>query len=205
MAMCINVLFGTLTTQVIFNAPNVGLCLLQAPLEAAIQTGVPRRTAADSIRRDANAAGVFFDPEEDLMKVLHEPLCAKKHISGQVLIATLIDAEATALLPAMEGSFRDALVWHLDRFETRTVDLCRATGVSRDVINKLIRGESRSTAAENALLIAAFYGKSLEEFIRCDEDHSPRTLASLADLLTPAEARLLEAQVRGILAQRGSR
>lgn len=139
------------------------------------------------------------------MQIVHDETCAKKHNSNQVLIATLNPEAPAALLRAMNGSFRDALIWHLDSTQTRVADLTRATGVSRDVINKLLNGSSRSTAVENAILIAAYFGKSLEQFIRRDDTEPHESLAALTELLTPDEERLLAAQVRGILAQRGSR
>lgn len=105
----------------------------------------------------------------------------------------------------MATSFRNALVWHLARHNTKIADLVRRTGVSRDVINKLKKREESSTTPENALLIAAYYGKTLEQFIRCDDDKADRPLLALVDLLTPDEEALLAAQVRGLISERGQR
>jgi plasmid maintenance system antidote protein VapI len=89
----------------------------------------------------------------------------------------------------------------MDKHGTTIAELVRATGVSRDVINKMRGRTEASTVVENALLIAAYYGKDLECFMRMDRE--PRSaLPALSDLLTPDEARLIEAQVRGILAAR---
>ena len=104
----------------------------------------------------------------------------------------------------MQKTFQNALKWHMEREQTRVVDLVRATGVSRDTINKILRRDNASTSAENALLIAAYFGKSLETFILCDEVASVQHLAALAELMRPEEARLIEAQVMGILKSRGS-
>lgn len=90
----------------------------------------------------------------------------------------------------------------MEHYRTSISELVKATGVSRDVINKLRARENASTTAENALLIAAYYGKSVNDFITLrDEDESRRT-AALLDLLTPEERQLLQAQIRGLLSAR---
>jgi plasmid maintenance system antidote protein VapI len=92
----------------------------------------------------------------------------------------------------------------MDTHDTKIVDLVRHTGISRDVINKLLARERSSTVVENAVLIAAFYGETIEEFMRCGGPRDARSLAALSSLLTDDEARMLEAQVRGLLQQRGA-
>lgn len=198
-------LFGTQLVQVIFKPGYVGIRLRQSPLEALIETGVATHAAAYCVGPHACRFGIVLDALEYEMQFVHAASCAKKHTSDQVLIATLNETDPAALLRRMNGSFRDALIWHLETTQTRVADLTRATGVSRDVINKLLSGASRSTAAENAILIAAYFGKSLEQFIRRDDTEPHQSLAALTELLTPDEERLLAAQVRGILGQRGSR
>jgi transcriptional regulator with XRE-family HTH domain len=104
----------------------------------------------------------------------------------------------------MSGSFRNALIWHMERDETKVTDLVKGSGVSRDTINKLLARENASTSVENALLIAAYYGKTVEQFIQKD-DSAENHLAALSELLQPDEVRMLEAQVRGLIAQRATR
>jgi plasmid maintenance system antidote protein VapI len=99
----------------------------------------------------------------------------------------------------MGHAFRDAFVWHFETLETKIAELVRATGISRDVINKLLAREGSSTSAENALLIAGYYGKTLEAFVSYDS-RGDFGLPALAELLTDDEAKIVAAQVRGILA-----
>lgn len=139
------------------------------------------------------------------MKVLHDGKCAESYIPAQVLIETLRPERPLALSAAMERSFRQALIWHMQRHETRVVDLMRGSGVSRGIINKLIREENGTTGVENAMKLAAFYGKGVEEFVRMQDIPVDHPLMALAALLSPDEERLVEAQVRGILAARGLR
>lgn len=119
--------------------------------------------------------------------------------------ATLNGTPIGRLNYGMASDFRNALLWHMDKNETKIADLVKSTGISRDVINKLRSRENSSTTAENAMLIASYYGKSLEQFVRCEDVSHENALAALADLLRPDEAAMIEAQLRGILAARDSR
>lgn len=105
----------------------------------------------------------------------------------------------------MKVSFRDALVWHMDREQTKIVDLVKSTRVSRDVINKLLGRPESSTTPENAVLIAAFYGKTVNQFMNLEEVGQAEALSTLFGLLQPAEQQLLRAQVDGILRNRPAR
>ena len=120
-------------------------------------------------------------------------------------IATLNAVPIGRLTCGMASDFRNALLWHMDRHKTKISDLVKATGISRDVINKLKSRENSSTTVENALLIASFYGETLEQFFQCETTKSENVLSSLAQMLRPEEVEMLEAQVRGILASRGPR
>ena len=114
-------------------------------------------------------------------------------------IDTLQNVAAGSLTCGMSGDFRRALMWHMDRHQTAIADLVRETGVSRDVINKLKAREDSSTTAENAMLIAAYYGKSVNDFMNLRETDETDRLRALFDLLSPVERRLLEAQMRGLI------
>lgn len=105
----------------------------------------------------------------------------------------------------MAKTFREALLWHMQRAGIGPAKLAQETGVSLDVIKKLRTHAIETTAVENAILIAAYFGLSLEAFMRAGEDQRGQALSELAALLTPEEARLLEAQLRGLLASRGRR
>lgn len=104
-----------------------------------------------------------------------------------------------SLSATMSIEFRDALIWHMEQHKTSVAKLVRATGVSRDVINKLRSRPDSSTTAENAMLIAAFYGKSVNAFISKQEVSSEDRLTALFSLLEPEERQFVEAQVRGLI------
>jgi transcriptional regulator with XRE-family HTH domain len=136
------------------------------------------------------------------MHEFHGRECDKSHTKGQVTNATLIVRAERVMSCAMKGRFRDALIWHMEQDGTGVTELARATGVSRDAINKIIARENSSTDAEKAVLIAAYYGKDLGEFMNLRDPGVEHPIAALAELLTPDEARLLEAQIRGLIAGR---
>lgn len=102
----------------------------------------------------------------------------------------------------MGKTFRDALVWHMERDGTKISDLVKVTGISRDVINKLLSREKSTTSVENALLIAAYYEADMKTFIARGEVSAQERLNAMLDLLQPAERQLIEAQIQGILQSR---
>lgn len=95
-------------------------------------------------------------------------------------------------------------MWHMNRYGTKIVDLVNATGVSRDVFNKLKAREGSTTSVENAILIAAYYGKTVNQFIDCREVSAADQAQNVFDLLPQEDQRLLHAQILGLLRARGS-
>jgi transcriptional regulator with XRE-family HTH domain len=104
----------------------------------------------------------------------------------------------------MNTGFRDALIWHIEKHGTKVSELSKETGVSRDVINKLLSKSNGTTSAENALLLAAYYGMSLEHFIQKRRGPQRSSIKDLLALLDPDEERLLEAQLMGLVRGRAA-
>lgn len=105
------------------------------------------------------------------------------------------------LYGVMADEFREALIWHMDHHGTGIAQLVAATGVSRDVVNKLRSRPGSSTTVENALLIASFYGKTVNQFVARQAVTLDDQLQTLIDMLEPEARRILAAQVRGLLAE----
>lgn len=139
------------------------------------------------------------------MMYSHDAESANRHTQSQVPKDTLPENAAIALCARMANDFRDALLYHMEKEGTSITELVSATGVSRDVINKLRARPNSSTTVENAMLIAAYYGKTVNQFISLEETDANDAAASLVSLLTPEERRLLEAQMRGLLAARAEK
>lgn len=136
------------------------------------------------------------------MNVGHAVHCANRHTGNQAPNDTLIGRPVGTLIDCMAFEFQQAFLWHMANHQTKIVDLVRGTGVSRDVINKLIKRDGSSTTVENAILIASFYGKTVNEFIQRQQASDIDRAATLFGLLTPEDRDLLSAQIRGILTSR---
>jgi transcriptional regulator with XRE-family HTH domain len=101
---------------------------------------------------------------------------------------------------AMKSSFRHALLWHMDRHDTGVAELARGAGVSPDIIKKVRARDHASTNAETAEKVAGFYGKSLAEFLRCDEaSESTIDFAQLTSTMTEEQRKFLLQVIRTML------
>ncbi|SDJ21903.1 hypothetical protein [Salipiger marinus] len=132
--------------------------------------------------------------------LVHAQQCAFWHINLQEPNDTLPNVPLGPLSSLMADDFRSAFLWHIEKHKTTTAQLTAGTGVSRDVINKLKARDGASTTVENGMLIAAYYGKTVNEFVNLEESTSSSRLSALFSLLRPEEQRLLEAQIRGLIA-----
>jgi hypothetical protein len=103
------------------------------------------------------------------------------------------------------ASFRDALLRHMAQRDTTIADLSRGSGVSPDVIKKVRTRPNASTKAEEAVRIAAFFGKTVDQFIKNEEVSKDQQLMLLVELLSPDEQMLLEAQIRAMISIRDRR
>lgn len=134
--------------------------------------------------------------------ICHTADYANWHTEGQVPNDTLPRKARPSLDCGMASDFRNALIWHMEENGTSVADLVSGTGVSRDVINKLKARENSSTTVENAMLIASYFGKTVNEFIARNESTTASRTAAMIGLLQPEEQRLLKAQIHGLLSQR---
>ena len=100
---------------------------------------------------------------------------------------------------ATMNQFRDALLWHMAQNKTTIAGLAKGSGVSADVIKKVRSRDNASAKAEDAWRIAAYFGKDLPQFIRCEEVPDDQEFRSLLGLLTPQEKKILGAQMRAML------
>lgn len=106
---------------------------------------------------------------------------------------------AAVTIRAEMTDFRDALLWHMNRDGTTIADLARGARVSIDVIKKVRSRHGASTNAEAAAKIAAYYGKSVSDFLQCKEVTDEGAFEALVQLLTPEERKMLVAQMRGMI------
>ncbi|MDO6587358.1 helix-turn-helix transcriptional regulator [Salipiger sp. 1_MG-2023] len=178
---------------------NVRICPLDPGDQPVAEARVAGRLAADRGRLYPRALAVCVQFGDDFVMCAHADNSANWHKRGQVPNDTLPIIADVSFTCRMAHDFRHAFIWHLDRHGTKLSDLVNETGVSRDVLNKLKARENSSTTVENAMLIAAYYGKSISDFIALKDADEASAARALFDLLTPEERRLVEAQIRGIL------
>lgn len=99
-------------------------------------------------------------------------------------------------------SFREALMRHMSAHDTTIAELAAGAQVSPDIIKKLRVRDQATTTAEVAMRIAAFYGKTLEQFVAGTDAGERRKLSAMLDLLSDDEVRVLASQIRGMLRDR---
>lgn len=191
--------------HVLFKLPHVLINLIGTAAEPFQKARVASRIAAQSRGGDTLAATVFLDSGDKRVKCLHVLDNANWQVAGQPTIDMLPINPAACFIPAMNMTFRDALVWHLNRNKTTLVDIAKGAGISIDILNKLKAREGSSTNAETAVAIAAYFGETVEQFMRCEDVEEKQRFTAIVDLLTDEERKILLAQVRGILASRAPR
>lgn len=180
---------------------DAGQIILPAQ-QPVIQARVSGRSTANRSGSCPDFIGVCFNAAEGVVKFVHGGEFAKRHDPLQVPIDTLPDFPPPRLTSAMAEDFRAALLWHMQEHGTTVAQLVAATGVTRDIINKVRMRENASTSVENAVLIAAYYGKTVNEFLALRPSTEASRIRALVDLLPTEAQRLLEAQIRGLLDHR---
>lgn len=89
------------------------------------------------------------------------------------------------------ASFRDAFVAHLERTGATVADIARKRGLSKGQLDKLRQGRTQKTNVDDAVEIAAYFGKSVDEFIGKEPDAPTARIAELAALLSDEERAFL--------------
>jgi len=134
------------------------------------------------------------------MIICHAVDSANTHQQRQVPNGRLRNRLVSRSYTDMAQDFRSAFLHHVTQHKTSLSALARETGVSVDVLKKLKTRATASTSVESAMLIAAYYGKTVNQFVACEEVSVDQTLENLLSLLTPSERQLLQAQMLGLIA-----
>lgn len=101
-------------------------------------------------------------------------------------------------------TFRDALIEATSNGGPSLRSVAEATKVSYEQLKKLNQGKTQKTNVEDARKIAAFFGRTLEEFIDCPEMKADIELASILSELLPLERQVLVNAAKAQIAARGS-
>lgn len=103
----------------------------------------------------------------------------------------------------MSVSFRESFLAHLDASGISVTDVAKGAGVSREALYKLKQRRVESTNAEDAVKVARFFGKSLEEFMGRPPDPRIAEIMGLFCSLSQTEQGFLRAQIEALAARRG--
>lgn len=98
--------------------------------------------------------------------------------------------------------FRESLIAHRERHGISTAYLAKKTGVAKTTLDKLVQRKVVGTNYYDAMRIAKFFGKSLEDFVDGKPDDSRSNLNMLINSLAPEEREIVEAQIEGIVSRR---
>ncbi len=96
--------------------------------------------------------------------------------------------------------YRECLIAHMNAAGISVAELARRTGVSETKIYKLHQRKTIDTTVTDAVKMARFFGKNMEEFMGlAASNYSVSELMLLIGRLTPEQIVMLEAQINGIL------
>lgn len=101
---------------------------------------------------------------------------------------------------AMRQKFRTALLAAVDRTGDSLSKVSRATGVSYEQLKKLKQREDARTNVDDAVLVANYFGQSLDEFLGDSTQAQRAEIVSLYNQLSDEERALLLAAARGFAA-----
>jgi hypothetical protein len=185
---------------VVTQPPRILFGLRSPAGQSSIQRKANTCLTADRSRLNAASGCVGFEVCEKRANV-HADMGNNCNPLGQGTIVIVKGTVVTVYTNAVAASFNTALRWHMERFGPGPTELAKATGVSIGAIKMMRLRPESSTSAEKATAIARYYGKSVKAFMECvDDTEAESALEKLLQQLTPDERKMLEAQVRGMLA-----
>jgi len=98
--------------------------------------------------------------------------------------------------------FRESFIHHLAASGLKVSQVAAATGVSDQQLHKLKQRRAGTTNVEDAVKIARFFGKTLEEFLDEPENVQVSDVLALLNRLSEDEKAILVAQIEGLVASR---
>ena len=113
------------------------------------------------------------------------------------------DLSPAAMTLAMKEAFRESLIAHIATYRISIAKLSRETGVSLSLIQSLNQRKSVCPNVDDAIKLARYFGKSVEEFVGVSRDDQEKRLRALISRLTEGEKDFLEAQLTTLAARQG--
>ena len=102
----------------------------------------------------------------------------------------------------MRKNFREAFIEHLERTGAKVTEVAAATGLNKDSLYALKRGTTMNMNVKDAILVAQFFGETVEEFMGIGPRALRDTLIDQISQLTDSERQIFEASLKAVLAAR---
>ncbi len=114
----------------------------------------------------------------------------------------LVARRQTDYYPFMAQTFRDAFLEHIDSKENTVASIARSAKVSKDMLDKFRQGRTQSINVDDAIKVANYFGKNVDEFVDQARARLDDEFSRLASRLTPTERELLAQSIKAFLAAR---
>lgn len=98
----------------------------------------------------------------------------------------------------MVKPFRESLLDHCKQSGWSLKAVADGAGVSYEQVKKIAQRPDAKTNVDDAIKVAAFFGKTLNEFVDDALAQDRADLAAIYSRLTPQERRILQAAARGL-------
>lgn len=105
----------------------------------------------------------------------------------------------------MRKNFREAFIEHLDRTGAKVTEIAAATGLNKDSLYALKRGTTMNMNVKDAILVAKFFGETVEEFMGVVPGALRDSLMDQISQLSDSERQIFEASLKAVLAARDHR
>jgi plasmid maintenance system antidote protein VapI len=110
------------------------------------------------------------------------------------------DTDGKVAMALGPETFREHLIAMMDASGTSAGELSRQTGVSKPLIDKLRQRKAITTNVNDAMRIAQYFGKTVEEFLGVGNRQAKiDRLTGLIAQLDEDQARSMEAQIAAVL------
>lgn len=118
------------------------------------------------------------------------------NVNGQL---TTCDAALSGGKGLMSLTFREALLIALEDSGKSIPDVARGSGVSKDQLYKVKQRDTASTNLEDAVRVAEYFGKTIDEFLSSPEGSSPHRVSEIYSRLSEEKRLRLEGFAEALL------